>query len=78
MWVKGMGWKNRWHNKEKQTGTTVGKRHGRRKMKILFGCGKKTRKLFEKTRKMAVYNRREAKSHFGINKDGIQAAKDVI
>ena len=27
---------------------------------------------------MAVYNRREAKSHFGINKDGIQAAKDVI
>ena len=30
----------------------MGKRHGRRKMKILFGCGKKTRKLFEKTRKM--------------------------
>ena len=41
-----MGWKNRWHNKEKQTGTTVGKRHGRRrKMEMLDDTGEKSKKV---------------------------------
>ena len=56
----------------------MGKKTWEKKDENIIWQRQKTRKLFEKTRKMAVYKRREAKSHFGINKDGIQAAKDVI